>query len=433
MARGSPRCAARTSGSTSTRGGNLSKGSRPLVCMGSNSVVTVVGGGIAGLVAATTAAEEGAMVELHDAHATLGGRARSATSDGFVANLGPHALYADGPLWAWLRDRRLNPPCVTPAKRGFRFRWHGLSRRTPPAALVRALPVLRGDAPVDATFDEWVASRCGEEPARALAHAAGVVTFVAEPGELSAAFVLERLRRATKVPPGARFVVGGWSTLIDGLATRARDLGVRIVTSSPVDEVSTTRGPTVVATSLDAARRLLGDDTLRWPGARTALLDVGISSRRGDPYVVSDLDESGWVERFSIKDRSLAPAGHSLLQLHLGARGDEPLEDAVARAEALLDATYRGWREREVWRRRSVVDGATGAVDLPGTTWRDRPAIDRGDGVWLAGDAVAAPGLLAEVSWASGARAGKAAAAVSVASLASQPRMAMGSARGPRT
>ena len=37
-------------------------------------------------------------------------------------------------------------------------------------------------------------------------------------------------------------------------------------------------------------------------------------------------------------------------------------------------------------------------MDLPGTSWRDRPAIDRGDDVYLVGDMVAAPGLLAEVS-----------------------------------
>ena len=44
----------------------------------------------------------------------------------------------------------------------------------------------------------------------------------------------------------------------------------------------------------------------------------------------------------------------------------------------------------------------TGALDLPGQTWRDRPAIDRGGGVSLAGDQVAAPGLLSEVSFTSG-------------------------------
>ncbi len=46
-----------------------------------------------------------------------------------------------------------------------------------------------------------------------------------------------------------------------------------------------------------------------------------------------------------------------------------------------------------------MADGRTGAVDLPGTSWRDRPAVDRGDGVYLVGDQVAAPGLLAEVSF----------------------------------
>ena len=47
------------------------------------------------------------------------------------------------------------------------------------------------------------------------------------------------------------------------------------------------------------------------------------------------------------------------------------------------------------------MDGRTGALDPPGKTWRDRPAIDRGDGVYLAGDMVAAPGCLSEIAWAS--------------------------------
>jgi hypothetical protein len=48
------------------------------------------------------------------------------------------------------------------------------------------------------------------------------------------------------------------------------------------------------------------------------------------------------------------------------------------------------------------MDGRTGALDFPGTSWCDRPAIDRGDGVYIAGDQTAAPGLLSEVAWASG-------------------------------
>jgi hypothetical protein len=157
---------------------------------------------------------------------------------------------------------------------------------------------------------------------------------------------------------------------------------------------------------------LLGDESIQWTGTRTMLLDVGLVKDRHDPSIVSDLDEAGWIERFSAQDRSLAPKDHSLLQAQLGARDGENLYDALLRIERLFDETVSGWRARVVWRRRQLVTDASGALDLPGTTWRDRPAIDRGDGVFLAGDMVAAPGLLAEVAWAS---------AVEAASLALRP------------
>jgi hypothetical protein len=153
---------------------------------------------------------------------------------------------------------------------------------------------------------------------------------------------------------------------------------------------------------LRAARGLLRDLSIHWTGARTVLLDVGVVADRHDPSIVSDLDEAGWIERFSAQDPSLAPKGHSLLQAQLGAREDEDLDAALLRIERLFDETVAGWRDRVVWRRRQLVTDSSGALDLPGTTWRDRPAVNRGDGVFLAGDMVAAPGLLAEVAWASG-------------------------------
>ncbi len=67
------------------------------------------------------------------------------------------------------------------------------------------------------------------------------------------------------------------------------------------------------------------------------------------------------------------------------------------------------------------MDARSGALDPPGSTWRDRPAVDRGDGVYLAGDMVAAPGVLAEVSWASGLEASRLALAA-VASARPQLR-----------
>ncbi|MFL5829829.1 MAG: NAD(P)-binding protein, partial [Solirubrobacteraceae bacterium] len=53
--------------------------------------INVVGGGLAGLIAAITCAEAGAPVRLLEAHEELGGRARSMPGP-YKANLGPHAL-----------------------------------------------------------------------------------------------------------------------------------------------------------------------------------------------------------------------------------------------------------------------------------------------------------------------------------------------------
>jgi hypothetical protein len=170
-------------------------------------------------------------------------------------------------------------------------------------------------------------------------------------------------------------------------------------------------GPVIIATELADARSLLGDAGLEWQSGHTVCLDLGLRSQHGDPFVVSDLDEAGWVERFTAPDPSLAPEGEELIQAQMPIRPNEPIDDATGRLERLLDLSLPPWRERETWRRRQVMKGRTGALDLPGQTWRDRPAVDRGDGVFLAGDMVASPGLLSEVSWASAVAAAQAAVA----------------------
>ncbi len=364
------------------------------------SRVTIVGGGIAGLTAAISCAEDGADVRLLEAHEHLGGRARSDAGP-YKANLGPHVIYKDGALWPWLKERGILPPYAGVPLAPIRFRWQGRIRRTPP--LNAALPVLRlrgREAPVDRDFRGWVAAHTDESIAELLSAAAGVYTFHHDPGELSAAFVWRHsVRVLLSPPPTARYLIGGWSSLIDSLERHARELGVEIETGHRVDALP--EPPVIVATELGQARELLGDETLRWPAGRTLCLDLGLRHRRGDPFIVSDLDQAGWIERFSAADPSLAPAGEELVQAQLPIRPGESTEQASLRLEKLVDLSFPGRRERETWRRRQVMDGRTGPLDHPGTSWRDRPAVDRGDGVFLAGDMAAAPGLLSEVAWAS--------------------------------
>lgn len=382
--------------------------------------ITVVGAGLAGLTAAIAAAEGaaagggaaggGAEVVVREAHRELGGRAR-ATPGPYVAHDGPHAFYADGPHWTWLAERGLAGPAVglpTRQLSSVRLRWQGGLRRTPPAALTRALLHRRLRAPIDRDFHGWAAERFGETAATAAANAMGVATYDHDPGRLSAAFVWDLLLRVSAPrPPAVRFVVGGWPRLIERMRVHAERLGVRIETGSRVAVLP--EPPVIVATQLEAARGLLGAPDLSWESGRTALLDLGLRPRPGDPLAVLDLDEAGYVQRATGPDPSLAPAGRTLLQLSLPLRPGESRSAVGQRQERLLDLAYPDWRDRVEWRRDAVAAGRSGALDLPGRTWRDRPAVERGGGVFLAGDLVAAPGMRAEVSINSGLRAAAAA------------------------
>lgn len=368
--------------------------------------ITVIGGGVAGLTAAITCAEGGADVRLFEAHDSLGGRARS-TDGPYKANLGPHAIYQGGVLCDWLNARGLMPPIARPLLTGVRFYYEGETHRTPPLTMIPPGLRLRGRmAPVDQSFRSWVTDHSDARTADLLSSLAGVYTFYHDPGELSAQFVWERSQRLLLAPrPPARFVVGGWTMLIAALERHARSLGVAIVTGERIDSLPDP--PVIVALELSDARRLLGDETLEWLSGLTVCLDVGLRERRGDPWIVSDLETSSWVERYSAQDSSLAPDGEELLQGQMPIRPGESADDAAGRLERVLDASFEDWHSRVTWRRRQVMDGRSGALDRPGTTWRDRPRIDRGGGTFLCGDQVAAPGCLAEVSFASAIEAGE--------------------------
>lgn len=368
--------------------------------------ITVIGGGVAGLAAAITCAEQGAPVELLEARDSLGGRARSDAGP-YKTNLGPHAIYKGGALWDWLSERNLMPRLARPQLTGVRFHYDGAIHRTPPLTLIPRGLRLRGRlAPVDQDFRSWVVDHSDERTAAMLSALAGVYTFHHDPGELSAAFVWERAQRLLldpKVP--ARFPVGGWGMLVEAMETHARALGVDIRTGARATSLPDTT--TIVALELADARELLGDEQLGWPSGRTVCLDLALRQRHDDPWVVSDLADAGWIERYSANDRTLAPTGEELVQAQMPVKPHETADGAAARLEQLLDKSFDGWRDRVTFRRRQVMDGRTGALDMPGTTWRDRPGIDRGDGVLLCGDQVAAPGCLAEVSFASAFEAGK--------------------------
>ena len=254
---------------------------------------------------------------------------------------------------------------------------------------------------MDLDFRTWAASHTDERTAEMLSAACGVYTFHHDPGELSAAFVWPRTVRLLLTAAVDRALSGRRLEHAGSVAGASRARAGRGRARPAPASTALPEPPVIVATELEQARELLGDDSLSWPSGHTVCLDLGLRHRRGDPFVVSDMDEAGWIGRYSAANPSIAPDGEELVQAQMPIRPGESADQAALRLERLLDVGLVDWRERETWRRRQVMDARSGALDMPGATWRDRPAVDRGDGVFLAGDMVAAPGLLSEVSWAS--------------------------------
>lgn len=355
--------------------------------------LTIVGAGITGLTAAIEAAERGGRVTVAEAHSRPGGRARSLAGP-FRANDGPHAIYVDGPWWAWLEHRGLAPSVVAAPRRPSLVRMAG--RVCPwPAELNEAMAALPDEAPEAESLRAWLLRHVDGATAEAIIGAVFIFTFDHDPGRLSAAFARQGLRRA--FAGGARYVAGGWSTLVDLLAERATELGVAINTGTRVPDLPT--GPTILATSLATARQLTGDSSLTWTSTRVTTIDLGLRVDEGpDWFRVTDLDDRIYVARYSLADSTLSPPGHELVQIAAACGPDERRADAEGRVERLLDQTWPGWRAAVRWRQSAMRANCAGAVDLPGTTWHDRPAVHRGDTLAVATDQSAEPGLLSEVA-----------------------------------
>ena len=172
--------------------------------------LTIVGAGLTGLTAGIEAAERGWRVVVAEAHSQPGGRARSLAAP-YRANAGPHAIYADGPWWAWLESRRLTPPIVEAPRDGNLVRAGG-RLGTWPAELSEAIAALPDDAPAEESFRSWLLRYIGASAAEAIVGLIFIATYDHDPGRLSAAFARERLRRV--LSGGARYVIGGWSTVV---------------------------------------------------------------------------------------------------------------------------------------------------------------------------------------------------------------------------
>lgn len=370
---------------------------------------TVIGGGLAGLTAATLLARGGRDVTLYE-KSKLGGRAATQDRHGALFNEGPHALYRAGRAMQVLSGLGIRPAGKEPPTTGLLV-WHGDELHAMPVGPVTLLSTSLFTLPeklefgrvlarVNAlrppgTVGEWLSRDVSHPMVRDMIRAVLRVSTYANHDALPATTALDQLRLALKA--NVLYLHGGWQQLVEAVKQKALDAGVRIVEHQRKTQLD---GETVLAVPPQAARELLpGLKVDHLVPVRAACLDLALRELpRPRSCFALGVDRPLY---FSVHSRTAQLGPHHVIQVAKYLGPDDRGQGALAELEALTDAMQPGWRELVVARR--FLPEMTVVNALPS----DRPPVDAAPDVWLCGDWVGEEGMLLDCALASAAEAAR--------------------------
>ena len=408
--------------------------------------VIVVGGGIAGLAAAAYVGRAGNSVSLFERSSQIGGRAITNEMAGFRFNLGPHALYKNGPAAAVLAELGVRYTGKTPLVRARLLRnaalhrvslnpWHFMTAAilSPSSKLwigAALLSILRTEpASVrNVTVNEWLASITPREDIRELVLAfVRVTSYCNDPVRMSAEIAVTQLKLAVG---GVLYLDDGWQVLVGGLRRAADAAGARTIMNAKVSSIEhdgtaplvrlddgTARhaSAVIIATGPQAAATLVDSADLRGLAqravpVRAACLDLGLSRlpRPRDAFSLG-IDRPYYFSVHSQAAR-LAPDGAAMIHVakYLPSADDVDAKTIERELEEFVDLIQPGWREVTVQRRflpnLEVVSMLPSAGD-GGLAGRPSAELSGLPHVYLAGDWIGGEGWLSDASLASAKRA----------------------------
>ena len=214
----------------------------------------VAGGGLAGLSAAIELSSHGHAVDLYEQSKTLGGRAATHSQQGYAMNIGPHGFYRAGMMKAqfeaWGIGYTGRPPLGIGESlliaKGARNRFPGdaagllrcgafsVGERLKLAHILKAMS--KAEADPGESMQSWIDRQSPSPSVRQMLGAlTRLSTYSADPGVLDGQAGLRQLQQAIK--HSVLYIDGGWQTLVDALAAKARGQGVRICSDCGVVRV----------------------------------------------------------------------------------------------------------------------------------------------------------------------------------------------------
>ena len=267
----------------------------------------------------------------------------------------------------------------------------GIGEKLEAGNLLRLLAA--GRAPRQ-TMREWIDDHARSPKVRALAAAiTRLTTFVADLDHLSAAAALPQIAMA--IANNVDYLDRGWQTLIDGLAARARSLGVEIRTSAHVNSLAFLDADGIIlATPPAMVEKLTGVSFANLRPVRVACLDLGLSSLpEGAANFGLGIDRPLYFSVHSAAAQ-LAPEGTALIQMAKYLEADSDPAADRAELEQFADLLAPGWRDRVIMTRFLPGMIVSHAMATP----EGRPDVEalNQDGVAIAGDWVGPDHMLAD-------------------------------------